>query len=109
MFRYKVVVGVAEPLGDGSPSYVLRVAEKRQTLDEERPDTLEAVLNRLAAEGWEPWYLALPTSYVFFSRQTARGPRHLDFSAGGTVWSLSVVWPTMAVEQDALRAGRPSS
>jgi hypothetical protein len=59
MFRYKAVVGVAEPLGDGSPSYVLRVAEKRQTLDEERPDTLEAMLNRLAAEGWEPWYLAL--------------------------------------------------
>jgi hypothetical protein len=79
MLRYKVVVGVAEPLGDGSPSYVLRVAEKQQTLDEERPDTLDAVLNRLAAEGWEPWYLALPTSYVFLHDKPREAPVTLIF------------------------------
>lgn len=74
MFRYKVVVGVADPRDDGSPDYSLRVAEKQKTLDEERPDTLEAILNRLAAEGWEPWHLSLPTSYVFFHDKPREAP-----------------------------------
>lgn len=70
-FRYKVVVGIAEPGNDGTPVYSLDVPE--------RPRDLEAVVNRLAAEGWELWHLALPTTYVVLKDQPKDSPVTLVF------------------------------
>jgi hypothetical protein len=70
-FEYKVVVGIAEPGRDGVPGYSFDVPK--------RPCNLEAVLNRLAAEGWEPWQLALPTSYCLMKDRPQETPVTLVF------------------------------
>ncbi|MDQ2798258.1 MAG: hypothetical protein M3Y13_01270 [Armatimonadota bacterium] len=71
MYQYKVIVGTSEPHADGAPNYFLNVAET--------PKTLEAVLNRLAAEGWEPWHFVLPASYMGVSERSRESPVTLVF------------------------------
>ena len=72
MYQYKVVVGTSEPHAkDGAPDYFLDVKET--------PKTLEAVLNRLAADGWEPWHLVLPTAYPVVNERSREVPVTLIF------------------------------
>ena len=73
MFRYKVVVGTADPRPDGSPSYDFRLN------DDPRRKSLESVLNQLAKEGWEPWHMALPISYTVFRDKPNETPVTLIF------------------------------
>lgn len=79
MFCYRVVVGTASADADGVPYYSFRVEEKQKSLGEPRPDSLEAVLNHLAAEGWEPYQFFLPTSYVVFRDKPQEAPVTLVF------------------------------
>ncbi len=67
MYQYKVIVGTSEPhKADGAPYYFLDV--------EETPKILEAVINRLTAEGWEPWHFVLPTAYTVVNERSQEAP-----------------------------------
>ena len=83
MYQYRVVVGTADPSGDGSPDYYLHVAKRQKSLDEPRPDSLEAVLNQMAADGWEPWQFALPTVYPIVGDRAREAPVTLIFRREG--------------------------
>jgi len=74
MYEYKVLTGIAAPELDGIPKYIFQVNGNKK-----KQEDLSSVINRMARNGWEPWHLALPTTYPVYRNYIRNAPVTIIF------------------------------